>query len=185
MSENNVPKKLIFNPVMAAPWKIQEKNYENPANNLPCAIRPKRKYVRKVNPVAKTEREAQKNRNIASLMTRFPGLKKYQARAALTMSENKLDKAIILLEVSNCYRKEVHTRIDDLFLKNIHINLKYDVKQQDPSVRNVIYENTIPMEQNDLTFLDVCGDDSDDPSSPRVGVVISKTVDGYRVSPLE
>ncbi|XP_008200875.2 uncharacterized protein LOC103315027 [Tribolium castaneum] len=191
MGDNTAPKKVILNPVMTPPWKIQEKNYENPANNLPCPVKRKQKIVRKANPVASvpnTEREALRNKNIESLMARFPGLKKYQARAALTISENKLDKAIIILEVSSCYRRKVHTQVDDsVYLKNIQITLKYDDKQLDPTVRNVVIENIIPGEQNDadLSFIDVCGHDSSASSSPRVGVLISKNNDGYSVSPLQ
>ncbi|RZB39102.1 hypothetical protein BDFB_001811 [Asbolus verrucosus] len=77
-------------------------------------------------------------------MMRFPGLKKYQAKAALTMSKNQLDKAIVLLEVSNCYRKEIaQKKMNSAYLKNIHINLRYDVEAQDPALRNIVFESSV------------------------------------------
>ena len=82
-----------------------------------------------------------RNENIEALINRFPGLKKYQARAALTMSRNKLDKAVALLEVSKCYNKEVETRSNLGCLRQIAINFFYSALETDLAIINITLEH--------------------------------------------
>ncbi|CAH1373696.1 uncharacterized protein [Tenebrio molitor] len=187
MMMNAGGKKLVFNPVLAAPWKTQTANCENPADLL-CGQRNKRKSTQSVDFKSKNRR----NQLIESLTMRFPGLKKYQAKAALMISENELDKAIVLLEVSSCYRKEVLDGKTNLsYLKNIHINLWYDAEQQDPTLRNVVFESSFCPDQSgqNMSNEDRKSNErrtpvgrSDNPDSQRVGVVIVKTPKGYKAN---
>lgn len=75
-------------------------------------------------------------------MKRFPGLKKYKAEAALTVAENKLVVACLIVITARCYQKKVNNyQTYGRHLKNIYINFLCSQRKTDPTLRSIVDKN--------------------------------------------